>query len=213
MLRVVFSYHKLAERDNNHLTVIWKKSDACPGLFLDYFQPINNVTFLENNHDNLTIDYDGCSCHPDYNCNSSFIYSDLKLQKHMYDSINKKLKLLDTFIAIQVRRTDHIDLAMASNRFTTDEDFCTFIESNPEGNLFITADNKESYDFFKNKYPDRVKIDYPDSDSTKLRHTSLKDSIVDIFVCAKAKSIKTSGFSSFGDLINQLHNNFIFSTL
>jgi len=212
MLRVVFSYHKVAQRDNKTLIVIWKKSDACNGFFLDYFQPVEGITFLEKNLDKLKIDYYGCISHSDFNVFSNFIYSDLKVNQDIYNSIDERIKILKTFIAIQVRRTDHTAMAMSVNSFTSDEEFCKFIESNPSGNLFITADNKESYDYFKNKYPDRVKINYPDSDSTKLRHTSLKDSIIDLFVCSQARKIMTSGYSSFGDLINQLHDNFIFST-
>jgi hypothetical protein len=214
MLRVVFSYVKAAQRDKKKLIVIWKKSDACRGSFLDFFQPIDNVTFLANNPDKLIVDYNDCTGHPDFSPYKSFIYSELKLNQNICNLINEKLAILgDNFIAIQVRRTDHIEIAKASNKFTPDEDFCKFIESNPDGNLFITSDNQESYDYFRNNYPDRVKIDYPTNDPTKLRHTSLEDSIVDMFVCAKARVIKTSGFSSFGDLINQLHDNFIFSTL
>jgi hypothetical protein len=185
----------------------------CNGFFLDYFEPVKGITFLEKNIENLNVDYFGCSTREDFNSPEQFIYSDLKLNKNMYDSINEKLKVLKNFIAIQVRRTDHIELAKEYNMFTSDEDFCKFIESNPEGNLFITSDNQDSYEYFRSKYPDRVKIDYPDNDPTNLRHTSLKDSIIDLFVCAKATHIKTSGFSSFGDLIHQLHDNFIFSTL
>lgn len=211
-LRVVFSYLKVAERDNKQLTVIWEKNNACKGYFLDYFQPVERITFLTKNTDSLSVDYCGCSCHGDFNTYNNFIYSDLKLKENIYDSINQKLKLLGNFIAIQVRRTDHIELAKSHNRFTTDEDFCTFIESNPDGNLFIASDNRDSYEYFKSKYPDRVKLDYPDSDSTSLRHTSLEDSIIDLFICARALHVKTSGYSSFGDLILQLHNNFILST-
>ena len=68
-------------------------------------------------------------------------------------------------------------------------------------------------DFFKKKYPTRVKIEYPKNDARRLRHTSLEDSIVDIFVCIHATHFKRSEFSSFGGTILQLHDNFIFSTL
>lgn len=207
MLRVVFSYVKLCRRDNQKLIVIWKNSNDCPGLFLDYFEPIHGVTFIENNSENLNITYTGFDPHPEFNPYFMFIYSELKLTKKMAEIVsNKVLQLDNDFIAIQVRRTDHVKYALKCHNFTTDDEFCKFIESNPKGNLFITSDNEESYNYFKSKYSNRVKIGYPANDSKKKRHTSLKDAIIDMFVCVHARIIKTSGASSFGYTIQQLRN-------
>jgi len=203
-LRVVFSYWEHAKLNNKKLTVIWKEDEACPGFFSDYFEPVNGITFLRTNSENLKLDYCGCGWHPDFNPYKKFIYSDLKLQSILQDRVNEKVKALGEFIAIQVRRTDHEELAKNKNKFTTDEDFCKFIDDNPNGNLFITADNKKSFDFFRERYPGRVKIDYPKDDPTKLRHTSLEDSIIDMFICTHATVFKKSDWSSFGGTISQL---------
>jgi hypothetical protein len=109
--------------------------------------------------------------------------------------------------------------------FTPDEDFFKFIDVNIDKNLYISSDNKISYDLFRCKYSDRVKFDFSESESIKslrkkplyflkkreyIRHTTLKDAIVDIYVCAHAKNVKVSGYSTLGELILNLHNNFIF---
>jgi hypothetical protein len=206
-LRVSFSYWEYAKFNNKNLTVIWETCEACPGFFLDYFEPVNGITFLKENSENLQIDYKGYSCEPNFNSNIKFLYTDLKLQSRIQDSVNEKLKVLGDFIAIQVRRTDHEEMAKSFNRFTTDEDFCKFIDDNPNGNLFVTADNKKSFDFFKERYSDRLILEYPADDPTKYRHTSLEDSIVDMLICTYATVFKQSDFSSFGDTIRQLRKS------
>lgn len=204
-LRVMFSYWEYAKLQNKNLIVIWEVDDACPGFFLDYFEPVNGINFVPKINDlNLKIDYSGFIWHPDFNPNKKFIYEDLTLKSNLRNRVTEKLKVLGEFIAIQVRRTDSIELAIRDNRFTTDEEFCAFINNNPSYNLFITADNKNSFDYFKNLYTDKVKLEFPENDPTKLRHTSLEDSIVDMFVCTHAKYFKRSGYSSFGGTIEQL---------
>jgi hypothetical protein len=207
-LRVAFSYWEYAKIHNKQLTVIWEVSDACPGFFLDYFEPINGITFLKmTDSQELSIDYVGYCWHSDFSPYKKFIYSDLKLLPAIQAKIDEKVKIMSgNFIAIQVRRTDHTKLALKNKHFTTDEDFCKFIDKNPNGNLFIASDNKQSYNYFKERYPDRVKVEFPKDDPTKLRHTSLEDSIIDIFVCVHSTSFKGSGWSSYGHFIIQLRN-------
>lgn len=48
-LRVIFSYYSKCCKENNELVVIWIKTSPCPGYFLDYFTPIDKVTFYESN--------------------------------------------------------------------------------------------------------------------------------------------------------------------
>jgi hypothetical protein len=206
-LRVIFSYWEHAKLNNKNVIVIWEVSDECPGFFLDYFEPVNGINFITNNNGlDLKIDYTGFGWHPDFIPYKKFLYADLKLKSNLMNRVTEKLKILGEFIAIQVRRTDHQEMAIRNNKFTSDEEFCKFIDNNPSYNLFITADNKNSFDYFKNLYTDKVKIDFPKDDPTKLRHTSLEDSIVDMFVCINSKYFKKSGYSSFGGTIDQLRN-------
>jgi hypothetical protein len=224
-LRVLFSHYLFCKRIHEHLTVIWFVSDACPGFYLDYFEEIDGITFLRDNSQKLKIDIATWDCHSEFNNPELLNYSNLKLKKEIYDIVRERINTLDNdYIAIQVRRTDHVESAKKNNMFTTDQDFFKFIDANIDKNLYISADNKISYNLFRSKYSDRVKFDFSESESikslrktplyflkkTETRHTTLKDAIVDIYVCAHAKNVKVSGHSTFGELILNLHNNFIF---
>ncbi len=116
-LRVVFSYHEYAKSISSTLTVIWIKTDACPGYFLDYFEPIPTIQFITNHN-------------------------------------------------------------------TNDEAFVEFIEKAGMHKLiYIATDNKATYDAFKKKYADRIKLEYHQTNQNGLRETSLQDSIIDIYIC------------------------------
>jgi hypothetical protein len=211
MLRVTFSYYLLCKRKREDLTIIWKTTNACPGFFLDYFEEVDGITFLQDNSQNLKIDVSTCYAYPEFDKPGLFIYSDLKLKQEIYNIVRERINALDNnYIAIQVRRTDHVVLAKKHNMFTTDDDFFKFVDANTEGNLYISSDNKISYDLFRSKYSNRVKFTFPEGNGTMFRHTTLKDAIIDIYVCAHAKKVKVSGYSTFGQLILHLHTNFIF---
>ena len=61
-LRVITSYYlKYIKDQNNNLIVIWKLDRFCNGFFLDYFEPILNIEFQQENKDDLHIDYNSCS--------------------------------------------------------------------------------------------------------------------------------------------------------
>lgn len=49
-LRTMFAHAFLAQflHGNAHLLMVWDVNDACPGHFLQYFQPIENITFITN---------------------------------------------------------------------------------------------------------------------------------------------------------------------
>jgi len=221
-LRVAFSYWEYAKSKNEELTVIWIVSSACPGFFLDYFEPVKGITFLSQNP-GLKREYIGCYRRKDYPSKfspsangpsksqevitSKFIFKDLCLKPTIRGEVNANInKLGNDFIAIQVRRTDHSSLAKLRGHFTSDEDFCKFLDENPKNNVFISTDNKQSFDFFKQKYPQRIKNDFPVI-TKSLRHTSLKDSIVCLYTCVYAKKFMPSGWSSFGETIEEIRAN------
>jgi Fe-S-cluster formation regulator IscX/YfhJ len=204
-LRAAFSYWEYAKTQNKKLTVIWTISPECPGFFLDYFEPVKGITFLTD-IGNLKLDYSGGCRRPE--SYSQFIFKDLHLKQELQQEVNKNLvNLGNDFIAIQVRRTDYESLAKQRNHFTSDKDFCKFLDENPDNNIFVSADNKESFDFFKQRYPQRVKNNFPDNDPKNVRHTSLKDSIICLYTCVYAKKFMPSDCSSFGETILEIRKN------
>ena len=70
--------------------------------------------------------------------------------------------------------------------------------------IYIATDNKNTYDIFKQKYSNRIKIEYHDVINNSLIQTKLEDAIIDIYLCASSEHFKGSGHSSFSDLINAL---------
>ena len=200
-LGVIFSYYQYAQQNNKELVVIWIKTNPCPGFFLDYFEPVNNITFINNNDNNYEINYIGYSRHKDYLPN----YDKLKLKLEIKLIISERINLLNNnYIAVHIRRTDHIDYARKINKYTNDDVFINFINENlNDKNLYIATDNKETYDNFKNKYNNKVKFEYHET-FNNLRHTTLKDSIIDLFMCVYAQKFIGTSDSSFSILITNL---------
>ena len=181
--------------------MIWIKSNACPGYFLDYFEPIPHVTFKTYINKHVKIDYKGCDVLKDFQPK----YYKLKLKPYMKKIIFDKLNILNkNYISAHIRRTDHINLAKKNNRYTTDEDFIDFFDkSDNNKNIYIATDDKITYNKFKKKYQKRIKFEYHDTNDTSLRQTSLKDAIIDIYMYVYSDDLKND-YSSFSDLIDNL---------
>ena len=204
-LRVIFSYYKFVKNNNMKLTVIWLKSPECPGYFLDYFEPIDDIIFEYNNDKNLKIDYRG------YEIINEHIpdYKELKLLPFIYEKIQNKINILDNnYIAVHIRRTDHIVLAKRNNCYTSDKQFFDFIKKHNDKNLYIATDNQETYNTFYNKYKNIVKFEYY-STTNDLRQTTLEDSIIDMYMCVYSSNFMGSEYSSFSTTITLIRNESI----
>lgn len=200
-LRCIFSYLTEAKLKGETLIVIWKLSDACPGYFLDYFNPVDDVTFLNTNYNNLQIDYKGCYKHPIYNPD----YSLLKPLIEIESIVKDRVEILKNYCAVHIRRTDHIELAKKSNKFTEDSEFVDFINNFTNLNVYVSTDNPITYQEFKMRFSDKIKFDWwiP---RKSLRQSGLKEAIIDIWVCKNSLHFSGSGWSSFTDLILDLRN-------
>jgi len=109
------------------------------------------------------------------------------------------------YISVHIRRTDHIQLAKYNNRYTDDEEFINFLDkSDNNKNIYIATDNKITYNKFKKKYQNRIKIDYHKTNNNSLRKTSLQDAIIDIYICVYSDDFMGSGWSSFSRVIKSL---------
>jgi len=206
-LRVVFSYYEYAKSINYKLNVLWTKTDQCPGYFLDYFEPIPNINFISKMPKNAKIYYSGFSNHPIMYPN----YRYLKLLPYVKDIITRRIDILkNNYIAIHIRRTDHIESAKKSNSYTTDEEFIQFIDKfDGKKNLYIATDNKETYDKFKTKYPKLVKFEYHET-TDNLRKTTLLDAIIDVYICVYSEHFMRSGWSSFSTLIEGIRKHLLY---
>jgi hypothetical protein len=201
MLRVVFSWYQKAKTENKSLNVLWIPNSVCPGNFLDLFEPINGINFIHNLMTN-GIDYKGCFALSIFNSPKMYIY--LKLLPELKSSVDDNLSTLENFIAIHVRRTDHIKDAKSTGLYTSDEMFFSFLDKHSNMNIYLATDNRDTQDIFVSKYSTRIKCLKWINPTNNFRQTTLKDAVIDIFTCIKAKEFMGSGWSSFTDLINDL---------
>jgi hypothetical protein len=202
------------------LTVIWIVSAACPGFFLDYFQPLPGVAFVRRQmpyhvDDDIVL---GNHWHPQFDPHVTFIYQGLALLPHMEALLRARIaELGDQYVAVHVRRTDHVALAMSRNAFTSDKEFIDFLKSpaNQALNIYLATDNGESQHFYQKMFPHRIRGLVPieeeemdaDADApAPLRLTTLEESVLDLFMCVHATAFKGSGYSSFSGTIMQMRN-------
>lgn len=204
-LRVIFSYYNYAISNNETLTIIWNEdNDVTKKSFLEFFEPVHNITFLSNNKDKLPIHYHGVYCCKGY----PPIYDKLKIKPYIQDIINQRISVIGNYIAIHVRRGDHVQHAKNRNMFTEFEDFCNFVnKEKKDNNLYIATDTKNTWENFFKKYKEIIKFPFPKQNPQRQkRRTNLIDSIIDIYMCVNASKFLGSGWSSFSELIEQLRN-------
>jgi hypothetical protein len=177
-----------------------------PGFFLDYFEPVEGIEFISDvsTFKEYSIDYTGCMINKDF----PPIYDELKLKPELQAIIDEKRRILGPYIAVHVRRTDHIELAKQYNMYTEDESFFSFLDENlSDKNIYIATDNKETYELFKSRYHEKIKFEYHVTNESSYRKTSLADAIIDLFMCIHASSFMGSGRSSFSSLITLLRKD------
>jgi len=215
-LRFMFSFIKKLqdnnEFDNTNLTVLWEPDNECPYFYLDMMCPIPNVKFVKYGKKVAKIDYSSCGPVGGYK-DINYI-SNVKFSPNLA-ILNKIKKIINTlennYIAIHVRRTDHIGLAKSKNRFTTDKEFVHFIEVNKnKRNIFLATDCLKTQQKFKKLYPKKTKyINFINENKKGKRKTSFETAIIDMFVCAFALKFKGSDYSSYSDFINliRIQNN------
>ena len=202
-LRAVFSHHQYARSVNSKLIVIWVKNSACPGCFLDYFEPVKNIEFVSK-PPKKKIYYSGGGWHPKYDPVKMYLYGELELLPDLKKTIAEKKSVLeDCYVAVHIRRTDHVSLAKRKSTYTTDKEFLNFIDKNKTKNLYIATDNKKTYDQFSSKYGKLVKFKYH-STTGGLRKTTLKDAIADLYMCIYADQFMGTTHSSFTGTIRQM---------
>lgn len=202
-LRVVFSHWLYCKKEGIPLTVIWEVTSECNGFFLDYFEPLEGVTFLKENS-GLPVTYSGNRWQQEYNPYQRFIYEGLKPLPWLQEKINAKKVMLGNYVSVHIRRTDHVWLAKAEYHYTSDDEFIEFIKMYPNENLYIATDNRLTQDQFHALFHDKMlATDFIES-SDSLRQTNIEQAILDIFVCANSLHFKGSGFSSFSATIYQM---------
>lgn len=196
-LRAMFSYLTYARSINQHLLVAWNVTLECNGRFIDYFYVPNNVTIVPRYFGK--IDYITNEPHP-----VTYNYNELRLLPHMEEKINTIKSILGKYIAVHIRRTDHILLAKQQQLYLEDQAYIDFINKYPDYNVYIATDNIETQNYFNGLYGDRIKVIPSMNNSLNLRKTTLEQAIIDLYVCAGSDLFMGASYSSFTDTILML---------
>lgn len=191
-LRVILS--ALAESDGN-IWVIWDKSEEiCAAHFLDVFEPIPKVTFINKGKGLRT-------CHA---LNAKWQHKSAALLRPLPE-IKEKIKnvqqsLGTDYIALHVRRTDFSD-RLDSQSY---EMYYSLIDKSPQTiNIYLATDNNDTLNTFEQKYPGRIYNSSLFNHKLK-RQTSLRDAVIDMFICADATIFQGTKGSSFSEMIISL---------
>jgi len=200
-IRVLLSYYQLCCQNEAKLEVCWVPDQACPGKFLDWFKAIDNVSF----HDSPTgiYHYKGCKRH-EISKGALKMITCLRPRDIIVERLRKLVQKLGTYIAVHVRRTDHIELAKKNHKYTTDDQVENFITSHPDGNVYVATDNMKTYADLQEKFERRIILPYHHTIEGRLRHTTVVDAIVDLYMCSMATQFSGSGYSSFSGLIREI---------
>ena len=206
-LQTIFFYY-IRIKKYKKLLIVWNidKSNS-PGNFYDFFEKIENLEFVKETK--LKVNYKGNGSDLKVQFNN---YKSLKLLPYMNDIIeNEKTKLNNNYIGIHVRRTDIINLYKRKKiKFINNYDkYDKFIKSCQEKHLYIATDNQESYNYFYNKYKNShiLNTNIKFLKTKKRRKTSMKDSIIDLYMCINANHFLGTELSSFTRFIHHNRKN------
>jgi len=201
-LRAMFSYLRYARSINQDLLVTWNVTLECNGKFIDYFYVPNNVTIVPRYFGK--IDYITNEPHPD--TKNLYYYDDLRLLPHMEEKIDTIKSLLGKYIAVHIRRTDHILLAKQQQLNLEDQAYIDFINKYLDYNVYVATDNIDTQNYFNSLYGNRIKVIPSINNSSNLRKTTLEQAIIDLYVCAGSEKFMGASYSSFTDTILMLRN-------
>ena len=204
-LRVVLSFAAIAAERGRRLRVLWPVNNVCPGRFEDAFEPLPNVTFVDQHDDSLPrprFPPPSHDFHPELKVRGeqavSEAYRALRPTPAVHARVHAILEELGaSFLSLHLRRTDHWGGP------DTDEAFMDYVDAQPRQHVFLATDNaatQEKLVAYATRHGTRVfTAQTIVADQTRLRQTSLPDAAVDLFVAAHAtgpfKGTKTSSFS------------------
>jgi hypothetical protein len=192
-LRVLAGYMYVGEArfSGAHLVFIWDVNAACPGHFLEIFQPIPGVLFA-NNGSRYVVD----KFIPTPRI--KFMASEFVRKYDICNAAAMHLRLTDLEDQIKAKRKAHRGINI--------EAYMEFVEK--QNKVFLLTDNPDTQKLFIDKYPDKVivydrispKVNVTDK-PVDFRYTSLEHTIIDVLVAAHAKKFKPSLYSSLSDLV------------
>lgn len=214
-LRFIFSFIKKLKDENEYnntlIFVVWRVDSSCNDYFLNYFKPMNNIVFLNNNLNELNIYKCGCKVFSKYKSSNYLILKKLKLKEEIYNKIYNTIKDLENnYISCHIRRTDlnyFLEKNNKKDKIYQDEDYVKFIKKNRGYHVYIATDNLKTQQYFSKNIKRTKFYEKIEKDKRGLRKTSLEHAVVDLFVCALSYEFMGSYFSSYTDFIKIIRIN------
>lgn len=201
----------LLSRWNTAEGFVWEPTaEICFGKFIDAFEPIEKPIWSDHEFDLSTSD-------PDWSAGGNYdapgwapLYRKLVPRERVRARIEAVREELGEYIAMHVRRTDHVEYAKNEGAFTADEVFRQFAASSDRP-CFLATDNaatqRKMIDWIGHRLVTSGTIDAGDEvtpGGDGRRFTLLEDAVVDLYVCAGAKQFLGSGASSFTKAIEYM---------
>jgi hypothetical protein len=218
-IRTLLGFIQVCRKKDLRLVVIWIPDATCNGEFLEYFKPIPGVTFV--NHKIEPIHYTGQAMTETIVTHYGLkqekdLYCYLTLHDDLEDAVQNFIQnnQLNKCVGIHVRRTDYTGnlIGKILNGTNADKDFCDYIQKySANRQFFLATDNRDTQEYYIQKYSDRVRFYASIPRSDNLRKTTLKNAIIDIYLLSYCKSIKGTYKSSFSEFARCLRKSRIYS--
>lgn len=196
-LRVILSWKRKADSEGRMLHVYWPITVHCNGSFSKHFKPIENVRIFEwEPSPDQAIDYNGFDACGPYDTHA------LQLQPQLQERVEALKRQLGVYDAVHIRRTDLTPVAVRDGNFTDDSVFYNFISASRHP-VYLASDNKGTQLSCKGQFGQKIHFMYeiPASRVNVFRQTPLEYAIMDIYMCAGARSFLGTVGSSFSDFI------------
>jgi hypothetical protein len=183
------------------MSVVWERYwNAADGHFLDVFEPVDGLTFVDGPATEESCGAVGTDngWHQRYRL--------LRPTAALRERIAGIADALGPYNAMHVRRTDHLTHCRHNGlRPTSDAEFLAWATLR-DGPIFLATDNAETRLTMLRAIGPRLVYQGPMADSTHeaVRGNSLADAVVDLFVCVGAESFLGSAHSSFSELVTHL---------
>jgi len=182
-IKIIFSI--LGNGICKRLIVVWEVNNDCKGYYLDYFEPIRQITFVkESNFINFELD----NALKVENINKYIRFlKKLKLNPNMQNELDNMLNknLPKKYYALHFRNTGYFK----NNNF---KPFSKFIQSNLNNMIYIATDNKESQD---------ILLKIPHTTTYNYFNGSIEDIIIDFFICINSTEFIGTEGSHFTEFV------------
>jgi hypothetical protein len=208
-LRAIFSRYRPGLMQPS-MQVVWTRTwDIAMAHFLEVFEPVPGIEFVPDGTPcdeeswHAAINYDDWHQH----------YRLLRPTAALRERVHGLQDAIGPYIAIHVRRTDHVRLAHTQGKYTEDGEFVQWAHemciATPSEPCFLATCNAETRQIMARHIGPRIFWQGTLQPSTVYQHESrrygtLADAVVDLFMCVGAREFMGTPHSSFSQLVEHL---------